>query len=99
MMKGNRNGETILEIMMGYVAPIVGGIITTVTLDQITSLPRWVCFAIWTPPRNHSRMDCLPGNCYHDLSCCSEVPTLTRLCTVNGIDEQSIGPKCSIDAP
>jgi hypothetical protein len=49
MMKGNRNGETILEIMMGYVAPIVGGIITTVTLDQITSLPRWACFAIGLP--------------------------------------------------
>ena len=44
-----RTGETLIELLMGVVAPIVGGIGTMVLLQELTPLPRWLCFLIGLP--------------------------------------------------
>jgi hypothetical protein len=44
-----RRGETVIELLMTYVAPVVGGIIASVILIQLTGWPQIVCIAIGLP--------------------------------------------------
>lgn len=45
----NRRGETLIDIVMGTVLPIVGGIAGTLFFRQVTSLPTWGCFLLGLP--------------------------------------------------
>ncbi len=81
-----RRGETVIELLMTYVAPVVGGIMASVILIQLTGWPRIVCIAIGLPLG----------------TILSWIVLIGLLVTIGGdlqskeIDEQSIGPKCSI---
>jgi hypothetical protein len=37
----HRRGETVIDLTMSVVLPIVGGIIGTLTLRHVTALPFW----------------------------------------------------------
>ena len=44
-----RRGETVIELLMTYVAPVVGGITAAVLLIQLTGWPLIICIAIGLP--------------------------------------------------
>ena len=49
MTNRTRTGETLVEFLMGAVAPIIGGIATIGILQKLTSFPSWLCFLIGLP--------------------------------------------------
>ena len=48
-MKNERRGETLHEVLMVYVAPVVSGAIATLILSTTTTLPKWSCFVLGLP--------------------------------------------------
>ncbi|TWU50701.1 hypothetical protein Poly51_39940 [Rubripirellula tenax] len=45
----NRRGETLIDLLMSTVLPIVGGITAGLVLKSFTSLPFWACLLIGIP--------------------------------------------------
>ena len=44
-----RRGETLFELLMGTVGPIVGCLIAFIALREFTDSPLWICVAIALP--------------------------------------------------
>lgn len=44
-----RRGETLIDLVMGTILPIIGGIVGTLLFRQVTSLPMWGCFLLGLP--------------------------------------------------
>ena len=45
----DRRGETLIDLLMSTVLPIVGGITAGLLLRSFTSLPFWACLLIGIP--------------------------------------------------
>jgi hypothetical protein len=44
-----RAGETLIDLLMGFVAPVFGGIAVGLVLIKLTPLPFWACLLIALP--------------------------------------------------
>jgi tetrahydromethanopterin S-methyltransferase subunit E len=44
-----RQGKTLIEFLMDFVAPVVGGVMVGLALRATTSLPTWGCVLISLP--------------------------------------------------
>lgn len=45
----NRHGMTSVEVVMEFVAPVIGGVLAILVLRHTTSMPMWACCLIGVP--------------------------------------------------